>query len=365
MFIQPSYAHYREQLFSRLAKHHEIHFVFERSSSVYPGNTAPGGISYSVLDHQFSNYPFGLLGCLINCRPSIVVSSVSHSFRSIVSFVYALLFRKRFVLWIEEWRKLPITSGLLKRVSRYFRNFVGAKIILHCHSLVASGSAARNYALFIGQNPGNIFMAVQSANDLRTQRNYKSLNSSPRTKECTFLYLGRMIRRKGIDVLLKAFSLLSKHRSHVKLLVVGDGPFRNYCQSLTNDLSLRGVTFIGPVIPHSVACLYQKADVFVLPAYYEPWGLVINEAMSTGLPVIATRTVGAVYDLLIDGYNGFVVKENDVLDLHRAMDNILRSDLSLMGRNSRLLFERQNNFDKMANSFSLAFEHARLKPGSS
>jgi len=85
--------------------------------------------------------------------------------------------------------------------------------------------------------------------------------------------------------------------------------------------------------------------------------LVINEAMSMHLPIITTNAVGAAYDLVINGYNGFVVQQNDVIAMYKAMKKILELDLSELGNNSRKLFEEKNNFKEMANGFSQAINY--------
>ena len=79
--------------------------------------------------------------------------------------------------------------------------------------------------------------------------------------------------------------------------------------------------------------------------------------MSMHLPIITTNAVGAAYDLVINGYNGFVVQQNDVIALYKAMKKILELDLSELGNNSRKLFEEKNNFKEMANGFSQAINY--------
>ena len=216
--------------------------------------------------------------------------------------------------------------------------------------------------LHIRKNKSDIFIANQSTDDLKLQQDIKCQKMAFRTKKYTLLYMSRIIPRKGLDILIKAFSLLKKKRDDVCLLIGGDGPFRQYCHNLLKSLDIRDVSFLGPISPNSAVNLYQQADVFVLPSRFwenmeEPWGLVINEAMSLGLPVITTTAVGAAYDLVIDGYNGFIVKDNDVIDLYKAMDRIISLDLSQMGINSRLLFEQKNDYVRMADGFSSAIEH--------
>ncbi len=365
-FIQPGYAHYRDELFSILSKRHDIHFVYERSFNVYPGEVTPGEISHTFLDCKFGSHWLGLIYYLIKNQPNIVISSVSSSFRSIVSFIYARLFKKRFILWIIEWRRHAYSPHKIKRLWRSIKNLIGTKLILGSHSIVVGGSASRRYALSLGKVDNDVFVAIQCANDLKKQRNMKEFKMRRRKPKFTFLYLSRIISRKGLDILLKAFLLLRKNKSDVFLLIGGDGPFLHYCKKLATALQIPNVSFVGSVDPRSSTDIYDQADVFVLPSYsignqYEAWGLVINEAISMGLPVITTTGVGASYDLVIDGYNGFIVKENCVVDLYKAMKKIISLDLVQVGMNSRLIFEKKNDFVQMANGFSLAIEHAKSK----
>ena len=365
-FIQPGYAHYRDELFSILSKRHDIHFVYERSLNVYPGEVKPGVISHTFLGRRFGSPGFGLIYYLIKHKPSIVICSISSSFRSIVSFVYAILFKKRFILWIIEWRKPAHSPILIKRLWRFVKNLFGAKLIRDSHSLVVGGSASKQYALSVGKDDSDIFLAIQCANDLRQRQFMNGLNIERRRKKFTFLYMSRIIPYKGLDLLIKAFSILREKRTDVYLLIGGDGPFRHYCEDLAKSLRIPDVSFVGPVSPDNVVDLFEQSDVFVLPSYckgnqYEAWGLVINEAMSMGLPIITTTAVGAAYDLVFDGYNGFIVKENHVDGLFRTMEKAISSDFLQMGMNSRILFEKKNDFVKMANGFTSAIEHAKSK----
>lgn len=365
-FIQPGYAHYRDQLFSILSKRHDIHFIYEHSFNVYPGKISPGEISHTFLDRQFGISSLGLIYYLVRHQPNIVISSGFCSLRSIVSLIYAKLYRKKVLLWIIEWRKNTYSSSPIKRLWRFIKNLIGTKLIMCSHSLVVGGSASQQYALSIGKDEKDIFVAIQCANDLNGGRNSKDLQLRSCRRGYTFLYMSRIIPRKGLDVLIKAFSLLRRKRSDVSLLIGGDGPFRQYCEKLLKSMKIPDVSFAGSITPQSVIDIYQQADVFVLPSYlkgnqYEAWGLVINEAMSMSLPIITTTAVGAAYDLVVDGYNGFIVKDNHVVDLYKAMKKISSLDLVKMGMNSRSLFEKKNDFLRMANGFTSAIEHAKRK----
>jgi len=279
-----------------------------------------------------------------------------------MAFLYASIFGKIFILWILEWRKRLDVSCYFKAFWRYLKNIIGIALIKHSDAIVVGGSATKRYIRSLGKNNRHIFMAMNCSNDLKLSSKINPIKKPYQSSKYTFLYLSQIIPRKGLDILLKAFLLLTRERTDVFLLIGGDGPFRLFCENLAISSHIPNVFFVGSVNQNSVANYYEKADVFVLPSYCregleEPWGLVINEAISMSLPVITTTAVGAAYDLVIDDYNGYVVKENNVESLYKAMNKILGKDLNRMGINSRTLFDKKNDFVKMANGFTAAIEY--------
>jgi glycosyltransferase involved in cell wall biosynthesis len=361
LFIQPAYAHYREDLFSILSQRHSIIFLFERSEGPYPGKEIPNGIDYTFIDKRFKIGFIGLIYYLFKYDFDIIVSSVSNSNRTIISFIYAAIFRKKFILWILEWKKTVYRGDTLKKILKEFKYFIAKKIITKSHALVVGGTAARNYAHILGIKDMNIFTALQCSKDINNQgENFHDDKSA--NKKFTFLFLSRIISLKGLDILIKAFHLLRQKRDDIFLLIGGEGPSKEYCFNLTEFLTIPDVEFVGSLSHDKTKGIFEKADIFILPSYeldahYEAWGLVVNEAMSMKLPVITTTGVGASYDMIKDGYNGFVVRENNVDELYRAMNNILKCDLIKMGNNSRKIFEEKNNYIKMANGFTDAIDY--------
>jgi glycosyltransferase involved in cell wall biosynthesis len=361
LFIQPSYAHYRENLFSILSERHKIHFLFERSKGPYPGKENPKGIDYSIIDERFRIKSIGLVYYLFKYDFDTIVSSISSANRTIISFLYAVIFRKRFILWILEWKKPSYSGNSFKKLMKFFKFWIAGRIIHKSNALIVGGTAARIFAINLGKKSEEVFTAFQCSKDLYNEQN-SVINKKKKNDKFTFLFLSRIISWKGLDILIKAFHLLRLQRGDVFLLVAGDGPFKEYCLYLTKSLKIADIEFIGKINSDRTNEIYQKADVFVLPSYeldsyYEAWGLVVNEAMSMKLPVITTTGVGASYDMIIDGYNGFVVPENNSDELYQAMNTILKYDLNQMGNNSRKIFEEKNNYIKMANGFSNAIDY--------
>jgi glycosyltransferase involved in cell wall biosynthesis len=145
------------------------------------------------------------------------------------------------------------------------------------------------------------------------------------------LYTGRLVERKGVEYLIRAFKLLIEEMNKVELWIGGDGPQNKKLVYLAKELGLMNkCKFFGwrkshdEIAPYMIAC-----DVFVLPSIThnkegaEPWGAVVNEALWASRPVVVTDAVGCSEDLVINGYNGYVVKEKDIEGLKNAIKDII------------------------------------------
>jgi glycosyltransferase involved in cell wall biosynthesis len=142
-----------------------------------------------------------------------------------------------------------------------------------------------------------------------------------------YLYVGRMIPEKGISELLTAYSQLEAGlRERVGLIYVGDGVSRQACEKQAAAVHPGRVGFTGFAHREELAVYYALADCLVFPTFSDPWGLVVNEAMACGLPVIATSVAGCTADLVHDGKNGRVIAAGDVGALSAAMREMAEDD---------------------------------------
>src|SRR5690606_20177001 len=122
------------------------------------------------------------------------------------------------------------------------------------------------------------------------------------------VYVGRFIRVKGVDILLQGLAQTPPAlRPH--MLLAGDGPMRSQLEELVSALD-RPVSCLGFRRTDELPEIYSAADFCALPSREEPWGVVVNEAQICRLPVLLSEQVGAAYDLLRDGENGFMVCPN-------------------------------------------------------
>lgn len=135
---------------------------------------------------------------------------------------------------------------------------------------------------------------------------------------CRFGYVGRLVAHKNVDVAIRSLALLRDEGIAVQLDIVGRGPEKGRLCRLVASAGLeKSVHFRGYLEGASKIQTYREMDCLVLPSRYEPWGLVVNEALASGTPVVVSDSVGARFDL-VEGC-GFVVKTGDVGSLADAM----------------------------------------------
>ena len=144
------------------------------------------------------------------------------------------------------------------------------------------------------------------------------------------LAIGQFIPRKGFDILLQAAASLPED---VGICIVGGEPTQEYLD-LREKLRVRQVRFLGFQKKETLAKYYRGADVFVLPTREDIWGLVINEAMAFGLPVITTDKCVAGLELVEEGVNGYLIPVEDPHALADRISRVLEGDLRKMGQAS-------------------------------
>ncbi len=141
------------------------------------------------------------------------------------------------------------------------------------------------------------------------------------------LFAGKLIDVKAPQELLAAFALLGQRMrpdAAPYLLFSGDGPLRSTLEAAAQPLG-DAVHFLGFQNQSELPALYDLCDLFVLPSRFEPWGLVVNEAMNAARPIVVSDRVGAAADLVADGENGLVYSSGDVATLAAALTRLTQS----------------------------------------
>lgn len=157
--------------------------------------------------------------------------------------------------------------------------------------------------------------------------------------EPVILFAGKLIERKRPMDLLQAYKAVVADHPEAHLVFVGEGADRPELEAFVRASGLTRVHFVGFQNRTKISAYYAGADVFVLPSRHDPWGLVVNEAMCFGLPVIATGVVGCTPDLISPGENGFVYQVGDVGTLTGYL-RVLVADAPRRARMGRLSLDR-------------------------
>lgn len=159
----------------------------------------------------------------------------------------------------------------------------------------------------------------------------------------SFVYVGRLSEEKGIKELIYAYD---KYRKSIKLpwelIIMGTGPLSSSVQGQNK------VIYEGFVQPNELPKLLAVHGCLILPSLFEPWGVVLHEATSARLPIIATDKVGATVHLLQDGYNGYLVEAGNVESLAGAMK-----------RMSTLSYEERYHMGENSHNLSLQYTPQR------
>lgn len=182
------------------------------------------------------------------------------------------------------------------------------------------GSKSAEYILKLGMKPEHILVENNSVDnnkisEIHTEalKTREIVKNSYQLRKYNFIYVGRLIDVKNLDNLLAAYKPFAL--SDWGLIVLGDGSQESKLKKYKNDNSLEGICFIEGQPWFDVPKILALADVFILPSYSEPWGLVVNEAMACGLPVIVSNKCGSAYDVVKEGINGYTFDPYNIDEL--------------------------------------------------
>lgn len=284
-------------------------------------------------------------------------------FKFALAFSLACSFKKCTIPVIFHWHNIPKVLNEFLTPQRKFQNKL-KRISLR---IVASFTDSRiiNYHISISReitelltknkwtDPEKIIFLPNgiTKNNLQSNRSKLGLKKVP-----VIGTVANFRPQKDYETLLNAFSILDKSGVKSELWIIGDGPNRNSVEKLANELGISSsIRFLG--IVQNPAEVYNNFDIFVLSTHFEGHPLVLLEAMSHGLPIIATA-VSSIMEVITHQENGLLVKHQDAKDLASAFQ-ILLDDESL---NSKLrqasseTFQLQISIDDWANKLIAIYE---------
>jgi glycosyltransferase involved in cell wall biosynthesis len=316
--VSPEPTPYRAPLFDRISARDEIDLTVIYAARTVASRTWSLELNHShrflhgvsvpaarrVLRHDYPITP-GILHALRDLHPQVVVVSGWSTFASQAAIAWCRARRIPYVLLVESHDVGPRAGW-----RRAIKGMVVPRIVREATSVLVVGTLARDSVVARGATPERVRVF---ANTIDVERWIERAERLPRQLRdgVVVLSVGRRVPEKGFDVLEAACA-----KAGVELEIVSGG--------LAED---------------ELAQRYVAADIFALLSRHEPWGVVVNEAAASGLPLVLSDRVGAARDLLDSGVNGFLVPAEDVTAAAEAL-RVLADDPGLrahMGEQSREL----------------------------
>lgn len=264
------------------------------------------------------HFPVGALPILLRNRPDAVISG-EFGFRTLMAWLYCVTFRKPLIIWSGETTDGAATASTAQRLIRRF-------LTRRATGFLAYGEAARRYLHHLGANDEKISILAQSVDNEYWRSAVHAANTELALNRHEIvghvvLCVGNLLYPKGIHHLIQAWANLPEQLQQGNtLLLVGDGSERDRLQALAAELRAQNVVFAGPIAHHEIAAYYALAHFLVLPTLLDVWGLVVNEAMASGVPVLCSRYAGCAEELIIPGETGDVFDPEDTI----AFSDLLR-----------------------------------------
>lgn len=157
-------------------------------------------------------------------------------------------------------------------------------------------------------------------------------------KSMNFTFVGRLAQEKNIFFLLKVFKEVKEKTGDKEwgLILVGDGPLKKDLIEYIKFKKIKDISFVGFKQKEELPPFFAISDVFVLPSISETWGIVVNEAMASGLPVLISDRCNAASELVRNEFNGFIFNPFDEQELANLLRSIIKNAYNLkeMGKNS-------------------------------
>jgi glycosyltransferase involved in cell wall biosynthesis len=267
-------------------------------------------------------------------------------------------------LWLRSFfKKTPyiIWSGSILNSGRYnslFRKIERKMLMSRASGFIAYGNKAKQYLVANGVDANKVAVGINTVDTsffVEETRKLRSKLSHDRKKH--LLYLGYLTPGKQVIKLLETIQMLTEIRTDFILDIVGDGSEKlNLEKFIDENLLEQYVIFHGFKEKGEIPDFFAKTTCLLFPTSDDVWGLVLNEAMASGVPCLSTDKAGATNDLVIENETGFVVdfdhKEEVINKINFLLDNPEKA--KLMGEKAADLIKQKASISKSAEGFVYA-----------
>jgi glycosyltransferase involved in cell wall biosynthesis len=261
---------------------------------------------FSRMGNYHLHINFGILNLLFKKNYDAVIISGYSSLTHQISIILCKILGIPVILW---YRSFSESSSFLRKIL----NIYLYRLIKMPSYYVVPGTKSESYLVKVGISKNKISKIANTVDNNYFSTQYSKLLKNKKLKvkkRITILFVGRLMESKGIWELFNAMSLINSidRTNKVELKIVGDGILSNQLKLWVDKHDLINIHFLGHLDKDDLCYEYFNADIFVLPSHYEPWGLVVNEAMIFHLPIIATNTIGAADEIIFNNKNGYLIE---------------------------------------------------------
>ncbi len=266
---------------------------------VLPGlHLRPWGVDVSM----HLNYGVGKL--LRDLNPDVVVNA-GFALANIAAFCYCRRHRKPFIHWAHLSLHDGAQTSFLRRRIRHW-------LIGQCAGAIGESSHARDAFIHYGADKARILVATMPldvtglhSQILSLRHTVEHLALHARFTKPVLLSIGQIIPRKGYQELFAIYERLIMTHPQTSLLIVGDGPDRPRLEAMTRQRGWNQVHFVGFIQARDLPRYFAVSDAFIFHTLYDPFGLVLSEAMAAEVPVVSSIHAMATHDLVEEGITGF------------------------------------------------------------
>lgn len=269
------------------------------------------------------HFPLDTVFQLCRFRADVVISN-ELGFRTLLAVLYTKVRPKaRVIAWMD-------VSDSSERGRGFARNLLRKVLRSNIHAFLALGSGGMRYIRSLGIEERRILKFAYTTDVQRFASN--DLNR-PAGQHRRVLYVGQLIGRKGLPQFIEALSRWSAEHpaEEIEFLLAGDGPLRDSLRSIPVAPNLR-ITLLGPVAYDNLPDVYAEADLFAFPSLVDVWGVVVNEALAAGLPVLGSVYAQAVAELVQPGSTGWTFRPDHPDEMYRAIEQSLATPAEQLHR---------------------------------
>ena len=279
---------------------------------------------------------------LVKSNDIIIIGGYDQPTYIIISILCRIL-KKPYVICYDG-----ISTDRLENKEKYFRKIIKNSVIKNSKYIFGNGTVSKMYFNKVFKYPKeriyNQYLTVDSKKINELFKNRKKYRSEYRKKyniaenQKVIIYSGRLVEVKNVASVIKAIGKIKGN--NITFLVLGGGQLEESLARLAKSLGVHMIITGFIVEQEELFKHYFAGDCFILPSIYEPWGLVVNEAMFAGLPILVSSICGCCLDLVRNGQNGYIIDPLDINDISNKIIKIINSNN--FGNESRNIIKSWN-----------------------